>query len=318
MKKNFLLTLLVTGNFIAGYSQAVQDENFKRDQSDALSGSAFNYHPEYKSPIAINRENHINRPGRSKSIAFEKNKSAGSFSMRAGTIIGLSGSGDTQFIAHYKRNKLKGNWISKFNNDQLCDSGALKNNVPDGLWKSWYANGQLRFIRHYNAFKLEKAKQDIKLRQSKAVMSAIAVLARTNLQAAYSYLHPDYSFHTLASQPANFSSYDAWLSLNERVSKNISEESTTYMPPFLECLHDGLYMNFYPDGSVKDSGYYKNGLRHGIWEEWLDDGNTKSHGFYTSGHKTDTWKFYDKEGTLRYVKTYNRDGKEIYRKSFRR
>ncbi len=226
-------------------------------------------------------------------------------------------SGDTQFIAHYKRNKLKGNWISKFNDDQLCDSGNLKNNVPDGLWKSWYANGNVRFIRNYNAFKLEKAKQDIKLRQSKAVTSAIAVLARTNLKAAYSYLHPDYSFHTLASQPENFSSYDAWLTLNERVSKNISEETSAYTPPFLECLHHGLYMNFYADGSVKDSGYYKNGLRHGIWEEWLDDGKIKSQGFYTGGHKTSTWKFYDKKGVLLYVKSYNRNGKEIHRKSFR-
>ncbi len=327
MTKNFILTFIITANAVCGYSQTDQNETTERNQSIVFSNSAFNIHPEYKSPVILNRgfnrDFNVNAPiksklvARSKSIVFEKDRSAGTFSMRAGTIVGLSGSGDTQFIAHYKRNKLRGNWISKFSDDQLCDSGSLRNNVPDGLWKSWYANGNLRFIRHYNAFKLEKAKQDIKLRQSKAVTSAIAVLARTNLQAAYSYLHPDYSFHTLASQPSNFSSYDAWLTLNERVSKNISEESSAYTPPFLECLHHGLYMNFYPDGSVKDSGFYKNGLRHGIWEEWLDDGKTRSQGFYTSGHKTSTWKFYDKKGVLLYVKSYNRNGKEIHRKSFR-
>jgi antitoxin component YwqK of YwqJK toxin-antitoxin module len=237
-------------------------------------------------------------------------------SHNTGAVVGLSADGDTQFIAHYKRNKLKGDWISKFQNEQLCDSGTLKNNIPDGEWKSWYSNGNLRYVRTYDAFKLEKAKQDIALRASKASMSPLASIARKNVRVAYSFLHPDYSFHTLAAQPLNFSTSESWLTLNELVANNIAEESA-YIPPFAECLHHGLYMNFYEDGNLKDSGYYKDGLREGIWEEWLDDGKIRSQGFYSGGHKVDTWKFYNNGGKLLYIKSFNRDGKEVNRKSFR-
>jgi antitoxin component YwqK of YwqJK toxin-antitoxin module len=233
-----------------------------------------------------------------------------------GTVVGLSADGDTQFIAHYKRNKLKGAWLSKFGNESLCDSGSLKNNIPDGVWKSWYANGNLRYIRTYDAHKLEKAKQDIALRASKAAMSPLASIARRNVNVAWSFLHPDYSFHTLAAQPTNFSTSESWLTLNERVANNISEESA-YIPPFAECLHHGLYMNFYEDGKLKDSGYYRNGLREGIWEEWVEDGKVRSQGFYNSGHKADTWKFHDQSGRLLYIKSYDRNGREVHRKRFR-
>ncbi|RYY09688.1 MAG: hypothetical protein EOO04_38025, partial [Chitinophagaceae bacterium] len=275
-----------------------------------------NTHPEYKAPVSVGRDFMRYKPFNKKGIKVEETKTAGSLSMKAGIIVGLSSSGDTQFVAHYKNNKLKGSWISKFGENQLCDSGSLKNNIPNGEWKSWYPNGQLRYIRTYDAFRLEKTKQDISRRQSKSVTSPIAYIAKKNLRAAYSYLHPDYSFHTLAAQPASYTSYAAWMTLNERVSENIDDDALAYNPPFLECLHHGLYMNFYPDGAVKDSGYYKSGLRQGMWEEWLDDGATKSVGFYQQGHKIDTWKFYNKQGTLKYVKTYNREGREVSRKAF--
>jgi antitoxin component YwqK of YwqJK toxin-antitoxin module len=313
-----LLTILFSSSIFAQSDQPVMEV---RDQS--LAGGSATTHPEYRSPALAYAPANIPGPFfrgvNRKAINFENSKSSGSLSLKAGTVVGFSAAGDTQFIAHYKRNKLKGNWLSRFENDQLCDSGTLKNNIPDGLWKSWYANGQLRFIRNYDAFKLEKAKQDIRLRQSKAVSSPIATVARKNLRVAYSYLHPDYSFHTLAHQPETFTTYDEWMTLNERVANNISDDGiSSYYPPFLECLHHGLYMNFYPDGSVKDSGYYKNGLREGIWEEWLDDGETKSQGFYYHGHKVDTWKFYTRDGHLKYIRSFNKNGREVHRKSFRK
>ena len=275
-----------------------------------------NNHPEYRSPVSRSHESRLYRVPSRGTLPLEPAKMAGVHTLKSGMIIGLSASGDTQFVAHYKRNKLKGEWLSWFDNNQVCDQGELKNNIPDGEWKSFYPNGNLRFIRTYDAFKLEKAKRDIRLRQSKAVMSPIASLARKNLRAAYSFLHPDYSFHTLASQPHHFSSHDNWQSLNERVASNIDPAASAYVPPFLECLHHGLYMNFFEDGSVKDSGYYNNGLREGIWDEWVENGEIRAHGYYLQGHKADTWKYYDKQGNLRYIKTYNKNGKEIHRKSF--
>ncbi len=311
MKTKIFASLLFS--LIGGAVMAQTD--FVTDDSREVF-AVVNNHPEYRSPVSQSHDQRVYRVPSRGAIPLKPASMAGVHMLKSGMIIGVSATGDTQFVAHYKRNKLKGSWLSWFDNSQVCDSGELKNNIPDGVWKSFYPNGNLRFIRTYDAFKLEKAKQDIRLRQSKAVTSPIASLARKNLRAAYSFLHPDYSFHTLASQPHHFSSHDNWQSLNERVASNVEPDATAYVPPFLECLHHGLYMNFYEDGTVKDSGYYNNGLREGIWEEWVEDGTIRAQGFYLQGHKADTWKFYDKQGNLRYIRTYNKKGKEIHRKNF--
>ncbi|RYY18992.1 MAG: hypothetical protein EOO04_22870, partial [Chitinophagaceae bacterium] len=308
-----------TLSFCSSFAQQDQaTTDLKETARELLRDNMFaasNAHPEYRSPVNTQATNNIFQRVK-KPIPIDKSNSASIVKAAPGTLVGLSASGDTQFVAHYKKNKLRGKWISKFDDDQLCDSGNIKNNIPDGLWKSWYPNGQLRFIRTYDAFKLEKAKQDIPRRHSKSVNSSIAEIAKKNLRIAYSFLHPDYSFHTLAAHPVDFSSFNGWLTLNERVANNINQE-TFYFPPFAECLHHGLYMNFYENGATKDSGYYKNGLREGIWEEWLDDGATRSHGFYSRGHKVDTWKFYNQQGQLLYVRSFDRHGRETHRKSFR-
>ena len=316
MKNSIYLTVILTLSYLFVFAQNDQAGNdLKEMVSDPAKDNAYlaNAHPEYRSPVNSQATNNIFSKAK-KPIPFEKSN-ASSLSMNAGTLVGLSAAGDTQFIAHYKRNKLKGTWISRFDEDQLCDSGSLKNNIPDGVWKSWFPNGQLRFIRTYDAFKLQKAKQDIALRQSKRINSSIAEIAKKNLRVAYSFLHPDYSFHTLAAHPERFSSFDGWLTLNERVANNIAQEAV-YFPPFVECLHHGLYMNYFENGAVKDSGYYKNGLREGIWEEWVDDGATRSQGFYYRGHKVDTWKFFNKQGKLIYIRNFNRDGRKTFQKSF--
>ncbi len=49
--KNFFLTLIITANAVCGYSQADQNETDESNQSIAFSNSAFNFHPEYKSPL---------------------------------------------------------------------------------------------------------------------------------------------------------------------------------------------------------------------------------------------------------------------------
>jgi antitoxin component YwqK of YwqJK toxin-antitoxin module len=318
MKNSIYLTVIIILSFFSSFAQQDQEANDFRDSPREPVKENINAslsHPEYRSPVNSQATNNIFHRVK-KPITINKSGVSYGVAISPGTLVGLSATGDTQFIAHFKRNKLKGNWISKFDQDQLCDSGNIENNIPDGLWKSWYPNGNLRFIRTYDAFKLQKAKQDIPRRNSKSVSSSIAEIAKTNIVIAYSFLNPDYSFHTLAAHPVNFSSFKGWLTLNERVANNINQESF-YFPPFVECLHHGLYMNFYENGAVKDSGYYRNGLREGIWEEWLDDGATRSNGFYSRGHKVDTWKFYNQQGQLLYVKSFDRNGRETNRKTFR-
>jgi antitoxin component YwqK of YwqJK toxin-antitoxin module len=311
MKKYLLSTGIGLFSHLLASSQQFGSET--RDQDFAATVFA---NTEYRAPLVFrDLEYH---PGKSSSGTLLKSyANESSLSRSKGSIVGYSSAGDVQFIGHYKGRRLKGEWKSYYAPGRLCDSGGIRNDVPDGEWKSWYENGQLRFIRTFDAFQFEKAKQEISKRASKIISSPIVNIAREDLRIAYSYLSAAYSFHTIAKKSSGkrLSGKD-WISLRERVEHNTLPGNHDYLPPFLECLHHGLYMNFYPDGSVKDSGYYRSGLREGVWEEWINNGKIRSTGFYHRGHKSDTWKYFNRKGELKYLETYDRKGRLLHRKEF--
>ena len=63
----------------------------------------------------------------------------------------------TDFIGE----KYKGTWQSYYTNGNACDSGFLYENMPDGIWKSWHPNGQLRMEIECNSRRLMSAKDEM-------------------------------------------------------------------------------------------------------------------------------------------------------------
>jgi hypothetical protein len=93
--------------------------------------------------------------------------------------------------------------MSWYTPEQLCDSGRLTHNIPDGEWKSWYSNGQPRSVRTYSAFMLHRIKDEIPRRGTKAAFFAITDIARTHPSYAWRLLTPVYSYVTLAVNAAD-------------------------------------------------------------------------------------------------------------------
>ncbi|ULQ50594.1 toxin-antitoxin system YwqK family antitoxin [Flavihumibacter fluvii] len=178
--------------------------------------------------------------------------------------------------------------------EQLHDEGNLHLGIPDGQWKGWYSNGQPKFIRHFSAYKYHLIRQEIK-RDTRHVVTPLALEAKEDPTAFIKATTPSNSFKDL---PVG------------------NDPQALYTAPFKHCLPHGLYMNFYSDGRVKDSGYYKNGLRDGHWETRQDNGMTRSVGGYRHGHKAGTWATYDFEGKLKSLATYSRKGKLVSQKMY--
>jgi antitoxin component YwqK of YwqJK toxin-antitoxin module len=65
------------------------------------------------------------------------------------------------------------------------------------------------------------------------------------------------------------------------------------------------YISWNPDGSLDDSGYYRNNMRHGIWIEWIQNGIIKSVGEYRNGWKKGLWRYYDTKGKLLYMRRFS-------------
>jgi antitoxin component YwqK of YwqJK toxin-antitoxin module len=223
-----------------------------------------------------------------------------------------SAEGDADEIILYsgtiKKHRLNGSWKSWYDNQNLCDSGTFVKGIPDGEWKHWNANGELLAIRHYNADKLLRVKNEMRRSHSKNVLYPLVKLFNKNSRRAKQYMEAGYSF-SFATRPIQ-------LSLEQAVENNITP-GNIYRPLFDECLHHGLYMNFFNNGNVKDSGYYKNGLRDGIWVHRDAADNSYVLGVYKNGVKQNDWKQYSANDKLLTIIFYNRKGEVDWKKRIR-
>jgi antitoxin component YwqK of YwqJK toxin-antitoxin module len=214
--------------------------------------------------------------------------------------------GGVSLTASVKHHSLHGNWKSFYNAGQLMDEGTLVKGVPDGLWQSWYPNGQLKSVRNYSADLLVRVQQDVTLNHPKLSRFTITQRYKQEGKNVLSVLRSAYSYSrqnpSLPSQPF------------ELVKQNAANPSA-YHPPFSNSLHHGLFMNYFENGVVKDSGYYKEGLREGLWIQRSDAKNGTWKGMFKQGIRQKEWKYYNAYGKLSIIIFFNNKGQEEWRKT---
>jgi antitoxin component YwqK of YwqJK toxin-antitoxin module len=202
-----------------------------------------------------------------------------------------------KFEIGIKNNQLHGNWASYYENNLLCDSGRIEKNLPDGLWKTWYPNGQVRNIRTYSAEKYAYAKTDLRRGHPKFQHYVITRYANEGKDVSR-YFQPKFEKSSIAPD-AN---------LLQKIDYNTDAENHGgYAAPYVNSLHHGLFINYYENGAVKDSGNYQSGLRHGLWKEAVNN-TMYGMGVYHHGNRYHQWRYYDKSGTLVYTEYYRNNG----------
>lgn len=209
--------------------------------------------------------------------------------------------------ATIKNHLLQGRWQSNYTNNQLLDEGNLEKGVPDGLWQSWYPNGQLRSVRHYSAQLFNSIQKDVQLNHPK--ISRFVITARYKKEGR-SVLHVFQSTYSFSDSKKELPSNPVELTQNNRSNPNL------YHPPFSNALHHGAYINYFENGSTKDSGYYKEGLKEGLWMHRADTVAGVWKGFYKHGFKEKEWKYYSTSGKLKLIVFFNSRGEEEWRKQF--
>lgn len=203
-----------------------------------------------------------------------------------GKVEGVHSERGIRYSAHFRNYLLHGNWISWYDNNVKHDEGQLKKGIPDGTWKLWYPNGQLRSIRNYSWDKYKRVTQQWKTANPRQVNYKLTDIYLQDRNKATSFIRSEYAFQSLED----------------------------YSPVFKSGLLHGLYINYFEDGSVKDSGFYKNGLREGIW---VEKPNPSSYwiGTYKNAERTGTWKLFSSNKQLLEMVVY-KNGKEDWRKVF--
>ena len=138
----------------------------------------------------------------------------------------------------------------------------------------------------------------------------LAALYQRNKAAALHFLDAGYSFPGSSTRtPVS-------------TLKQLAEENTSpgysYHPVFVQCVHDGLYMNFFSGGLVKDSGMYKEGMKSGKWIHRDTAQAGWFQGAYKHGLPVKEWKHFDQEGRLVEILFYDQSGRLSWRKKINR
>jgi antitoxin component YwqK of YwqJK toxin-antitoxin module len=226
---------------------------------------------------------------------------------RKGEIIGRI---DEKMIyrATVKDHRLNGVWQSWYGNGNSLDSGILINGIPDGEWKVWDSAGRLLAVRHYDADKYQRISNEIKLDHPRHSFYSLTQLYKKDPPSAKWRLQAGYSFSF--SDARNNAS-----SLQQIVESNIGNIAD-YRPVFNECLQHGVFINYFSNGMLKDSGYYKDGLKEGLWIHHNSPAGSWFTGMYRNGMRQYEWKQYTASGQLVLLIFYNKMGEEERRKQY--
>jgi uncharacterized protein len=93
----------------------------------------------------------------------------------------------------------------------------------------------------------------------------------------------------------------------EEVKKIFNLEVPQFQLEFKENLLDGLFEEFYPEGTTKKVVNYQKGMLHGEFFEFSREGEVLLSGSYFEGEKSGDWLVYRSDGSLKSEYSYRKN-----------
>lgn len=188
-------------------------------------------------------------------------------------------------IYHYEKNTgsslyKTGYFESHYFNGQIAEQGNFKKDSKDGLWKTFYKNGQLKFIGKFVSYNPE-------LKDS-----------------THTYYYPNGQVEKIENYKIVSSKYTDVLKSN-----HVGISKTFYKNGNLKEMSDygdqgdstnklhGKYVSYYENGKLKLEGIYNNGNLTAPYKSYYENGNLKESVAYISLDSND-----------RLIKTYYENG----------
>jgi hypothetical protein len=122
------------------------------------------------------------------------------FNIEYNGLIEEPGEGGLIYRSHAKHHRLHGPWQSWYANRLMLDSGQLVNGIPDGEWRYFDSTGQLLSIRHYDADKLQRVKEEWRNANPRRSFFTLTEIYRRNPSAAVYHTRTAYSFPSKESR----------------------------------------------------------------------------------------------------------------------
>lgn len=188
--------------------------------------------------------------------------------------------------------KKQGIWKKYYpSNDGLFYEGQFKDDMPVGVFKHYYEEGELKSITTYSS----------EIVRSEVFYPNGHLMAKGNFidqkkDSIWTYLDSD-----------------GWLSLREGYKEGQkSGLSISYYPDasiaveqnFNNDLENGKFTQYYPNGNKEAEGNYLSGNYNGDYTYYYESGKKMHYGEFINGKRNGMWIFYNNNGSLRTVIHY--------------
>lgn len=184
-----------------------------------------------------------------------------------------------------KQEQKQGLWISFHKNRQIATEGPYVNDLKNGYWKFYKANGDLIRVEKWVMGELQEgATETAKIEIKQELNPKNGKLA---FKGAYRDGEP-VGVHRFYDDEGKVDSsviYEDGLILYEGI---VDEQGRK----------QGPWKIYYRSGGLKARGSYKNDLKVGTWKYFLEDGSLEQTGSYISGKPDGLWTWYFPNGEL--------------------
>jgi antitoxin component YwqK of YwqJK toxin-antitoxin module len=185
----------------------------------------------------------------------------------------------------------QGYWMYFHPNRQVKEEGLFVNNLKHGYWKYYLPNGNLiRTEKWIMGVLQEDAREVAKVDVRRTINPRTGKLASIGsyVDGKKDGVHRQYDDlgNVIASQ----------LYRQDRLlAEGIFDE---------QGRKQELWKYFFEDGSIKETGRYKDNLKIGAWKYQFADGSLEQSGSYTAGRPNGLWTWYYPDGNIRKEETY--------------
>jgi antitoxin component YwqK of YwqJK toxin-antitoxin module len=191
-----------------------------------------------------------------------------------------------------------------------------------GIWRWYYANGQLREVQEYISGKARGEGVFYDLEGKKAVTQEWENGERHGKRIDYFPTEEPNSISTYANgafsgpykslYPQGQTDYEV-----EVVDGKQEGEARAFYPDgsklsvgtFKQGLRQGPLNVYYKNGQLKEENHYEDDMSVGQYTFYYQDGQVKLEGTVVKGQRAGIWKAYNADGTLDYEETYGENGK---------
>jgi len=245
-----------------------------------------------------------------------------------GKSIHYFADGSVETEGQYEKGKQSGKWIVYFQNDKKKSEYYYKQGLQIGNNKTWFESGKLKSNFNFivDSSNDKYYRKLISFKDGKQEEYFLNGTKKYEIHYKKNELHGTYKTWFESGKPHEDFNYNMgayigvckkWyenytLAFEKHYGKPKEIKRTKYNSNSnigqYNSVYDGLFLENYNDGNIKEKGFYKDGVKHGKFEEYHPDKKPNRISTYDNGKLIDYISYYT-NGQLVSHQTYRIDSK---------